>query len=95
MMDMQVVIVQIHQFLQMAIQGYSLLLMVYALMSWFPDAYHTKIGTWIIRLCEPYLDYFRRIIPSFGMISFSVMLGLAFLQLVSRGLTVIFSLLLN
>ncbi|MDT2827575.1 MAG: YggT family protein [Enterococcus viikkiensis] len=52
---------------------YSILLVVYALMSWFPGAYQSRLGQLLGRICEPFLDLFRRLPLQFGGIDFSIM----------------------
>ena len=42
---------------------YSWALIIYILMSWFPNARGSKIGQLLTRICEPYLEPFRRFIP--------------------------------
>lgn len=81
------IVVQIVRLLLTLINVYSTLLAVYALLSWFPQAYATKLGQWIRRLCDPYLSYFDRF--QFGGLSFSVILGIFVLQLLSQGIVAI------
>jgi YggT family protein len=83
----------IYQVLSTLIQAYSTLIIIYILMSWFPGAYQTKIGQIIVRLCEPYLGFFRRFIPPIGMISFSGIAAIVVLSLAERGLFSIYQLL--
>ena len=55
-----------------ALNFYSLLIIVYVLMSWFPvsgvleDAYRV-----LASVVEPYLGLFRRIVPNMGALDFS------------------------
>jgi YggT family protein len=55
-----------------ALNFYSLLILVYVIMSWFPmpglveDIYRV-LGS----IVDPYLGLFRRIVPTAGMIDFS------------------------
>lgn len=70
---------------------YSLILAVYALLSWFPQAYQSRITQFIAALCEPFVSYFRRF--KIGMMSFSVAIALIFLQFVRFGLIVIYQML--
>ncbi|MEG0496461.1 MAG: YggT family protein [Carnobacterium sp.] len=76
----------IYLILSKLIQVYSTLIIIYILMSWFPGAYQSKIGKIIVRLCEPYLGFFRRFIPPIGMISFSGIVAIVVLNLAQRGL---------
>ena len=40
---------------------YSFILVVYALLSWFPGAYQTSFGQLILRIVEPVLKPFQRV----------------------------------
>ncbi|WP_046175122.1 YggT family protein [Domibacillus indicus] len=73
-------------FLVRAIDLYSWALIIYILMSWFPDARNTSIGRFLTRICEPYLDPFRRIIPPLGMFDISPIVAFITLNLATRGL---------
>lgn len=72
--------------LQQLISLYSWALVIYILMSWFPNARDTFIGRFFSRICEPYLEPFRRIIPPFGMIDISPIVAFLVLNFASRGL---------
>lgn len=87
------ILTRLHYLLSLGLEIYSVLLVVYILMSWFPNAYQSKFGQFLSRICEPYLDVFRRIIPPLGMISISGIVALLVLQLADRGLNAIFMLL--
>ncbi|WP_075981001.1 YggT family protein [Bacillus massilinigeriensis] len=65
---------------------YSYALIIYILMSWFPNARETAIGRFFEKICEPYLEPFRRIIPPFGMIDFSPIVAFLVLRLATSGL---------
>jgi YggT family protein len=65
---------------------YSILLIVYIFMSWVPSTRETAIGRILERICEPYLDPFRRIIPPFGMIDVSPIVAILVLRLAQSGL---------
>ena len=73
-------------FLVQAIELYSWALIIYILMSWFPDARNTSIGRFLTRICEPYLDPFRRIIPPLGMFDISPIVAFITLNLATKGL---------
>lgn len=77
------------QLVRWGVSAYTTILLIYALMSWLPGARNSKFGYLIARLTEPYLDIFRRLIPSLGMVSFSVLAGILFLRLVEYGAQVI------
>lgn len=74
------------------IQFYSIALLVYILMSWFPGARESQFGYFLGKVCEPYLEPFRKIIPPIGMIDISPIVALLVLNyLIPRGLAEIFS----
>lgn len=66
-------IITLFYYLNRLVYLYSILLVVYALMSWFPGAYQSKFGQLLGRICEPFLDLFRRLPLQFGGLDFSVM----------------------
>ncbi|PKG22115.1 YggT family protein [Niallia nealsonii] len=72
--------------LQNVIKYYSYALIIFILMSWLPNARETSIGTFLARICEPYLEQFRKIIPPLGMIDISPIVALFVLQLANGGL---------
>lgn len=65
---------------------YSMLLVIYALLSWLPGGYDSQLGKIVLKLTRPYLDFFDRYIPSIGGISISVIAALFVLQLIRDGL---------
>lgn len=48
--------------------AYIMVIFVYVLMSWFPrmDGWIADIYTALGKLCDPYLDLFKRLIPPIG-----------------------------
>ena len=66
-------------------QFYSIALIVYILMSWIPAAYGSAVGRFLAKICDPYLDFFRRFIPPIGMIDISPIAALLVLNLVQKG----------
>lgn len=81
----------IFDILSTAIRIYSYALIIYILMSWFPSARETAIGRFLTRICEPYLEPFRRIIPPIAMIDFSPIVALLVLQFAGNGLVQLFN----
>ncbi|WP_174733853.1 YggT family protein [Mesobacillus harenae] len=69
---------------------YSWALIIYILMSWFPNAKETAIGQFLARICEPYLEPFRKFIPSLGMIDISPIVAILVLRFASDGLRQLF-----
>lgn len=68
---------------------YSLVLVVYALLSWFPNGRQSGFGQLISKLARPYLDIFDQFIPPIGGLSFNVIIGIFVLELIQRGLMAI------
>lgn len=66
---------------------YSMILFVYVLMSWIPQKSGIvgDIDTILGKLCDPYLDLFRRFIPPIGgMVDVSPIVALLVLQFAVR-----------
>lgn len=69
---------------------YTYALIVYILMSWFPNARDTGIGRFFTKICEPYLEPFRRFIPPIGMIDISPIVAILALNFAQQGLYQLF-----
>ena len=69
---------------------YQWALIIYIFMSWFPNARETGIGQFLTRICEPYLEPFRRIIPPLGMIDISPIVAFLVLRFASYGISELF-----
>jgi len=65
---------------------YQWALIIYIFMSWFPNARETAIGQFLARICEPFLEPFRRIVPSIGMIDISPIVAFLVLRFAVNGL---------
>ncbi|WOV86183.1 YggT family protein [Sporosarcina oncorhynchi] len=77
---------------QYAINIFSILLIIYILMSWVPASRETKIGKLIGRIAEPYLGFFRKFIPPLGMIDISPIVAIFVLRyLISPGVYQVYS----
>ncbi|TFB23283.1 YggT family protein [Filobacillus milosensis] len=74
-----------------AIQGYSFALIAYILMSWFPGARESSIGQFLAKICEPFLEPFRKIIPPIGMIDISPIVAIIVLNLAVDGAITLFT----
>jgi len=72
-------------------QLYTLALIVFILMSWFPGAYNTGLGRFLGQICDPFLGFFRRFIPSIAGLDFSPIVALLVLQFAERGLVYVLS----
>jgi len=69
---------------------YSWALIIYILLSWFPNARESGIGQFLARICEPYLEPFRKIIPPLGMIDISPIVAILVLRFATDGLRQLF-----
>ncbi|WP_028398932.1 YggT family protein [Ectobacillus panaciterrae] len=65
---------------------YYYALIVYILLSWLPSARDSSFGRFLARICEPYLEPFRRIIPPLGMIDISPIVAILVLRFAKTGL---------
>ncbi|MGP7817587.1 YggT family protein [Niallia sp. 01092] len=70
---------------------YSYALIIYILMSWIPSAKETGFGRILARICEPYLEQFRRFIPPIGMIDISPIVAIFVLRLAMGGVRQLFT----
>jgi YggT family protein len=68
------------------VRFYMYALIIYIFMSWIPNARETKFGEILGKICEPYLEVFRRFIPPLGMIDISPIVAIFALQLAASGL---------
>lgn len=73
---------------------YSIALIVYALLSWFPGAYQTKFGEFLTRIVEQYLKLFRRLPLQFAGLDFTVWVAILALNLLNRVVFYLISVLL-
>jgi YggT family protein len=76
--------------LQKLIEIYSWALIIYILLSWFPNARESSIGQFLARICEPYLEPFRKIIPPIGMMDISPIVAFLVLNFASNGLSKVY-----
>ena len=68
------------------INAYIWVIVIWCLLSWFPNARGTRLGEIINRLVEPYMRWFD-FIPPLGGISFSPVVAIFVLYLVLNGIT--------
>ena len=78
------ILFQLIRLLLRAIDLYTMLISVYIILTWFPQAHHTKLARWLQAICEPYLSYFDRF--RIGMFGFSAVFGLIFLEFLKLGI---------
>jgi len=82
--------IQVFNVLNLALEIYGYALIVYIFMSWFPGARESSFGQILTKICEPYLEQFRKFIPPLGMIDFSPIVAILVLQLARYGLAEFF-----
>ncbi|KIL47641.1 YggT family protein [Jeotgalibacillus campisalis] len=73
------------------IMFYSYALIIYILLSWFPNAKESSFGQTLAKLCEPYLEPFRKIIPPLGMIDISPLVAILVLNFARSGLATLYT----
>src|SRR3989440_12658384 len=75
----------VETFVNVFIGLYWLVIFVYILASWLRLPYSptlNRIQRFLYDVCEPYLRVFRRLLPSFGPLDLSPMIGLIVLFLI-------------
>ncbi|KKI93724.1 membrane protein [Bacillus sp. SA1-12] len=70
---------------------YSYAIIVYILLSWFPGARESGFGQFLAKICEPYLEPFRKIIPPLGMIDISPIVAILALRFAQYGVSSLFT----
>ncbi|WP_242222068.1 YggT family protein [Bacillus cereus group sp. BfR-BA-01380] len=78
------------QILFYLLEFYSYALIIYILLTWVPGARESTFGDFLARICEPYLEPFRRFIPPLGVIDISPIVAILVLRLAGSGLVRIF-----
>lgn len=82
---------QLLNILHLALTIYSWALIIYIFMSWFPGARESSFGVMLAKICEPYLEIFRKFIPPLGMIDLSPLVAIIVLSLARSGLITFFN----
>lgn len=67
-----------------ALDLYIMAIVVYALLSWFPGAYQTKLGQFLGAIVEPFQRWFS--FATIGMIGFAPLVAIFVLGIVRSGL---------
>ena len=71
------------RFIQNATDIYSLILVAFALLSWFPNSYGTQLERFLTTLSKPVLDPLRRLRLNFAGIDFTVWVAVILLRSLS------------
>ena len=72
------------RFIQNATDIYSWILVAFALLSWFPNAYETALGRFLTSLVKPILQPLRRLPLSIGGLDFSVWMAVVLVHLLGN-----------
>ena len=73
--------------IQNAVNIYSFILLAFALLSWFPNAYDSSLGRLIISLVRPVIEPLRKLNLQFGGLDFTVWGALVLIQFIGTILT--------
>ncbi|MDA3130990.1 YggT family protein [Aliibacillus thermotolerans] len=76
--------------LLIGMQIYSYVIIIYILMSWFPNARESSFGQMLGSIVEPYLEPFRKFIPPLGMIDISPIVAIIALHFARFGVQALF-----
>ena len=74
-------------FARVFVTVYSLLILAYIITSWVRLPYSiwlNRIQRFLYDVCDPYLRLWRRILPTFGPLDLSPVIGVAFLYILLR-----------
>lgn len=68
--------------IQNAVRIYSFILIAFALLSWFPNAYDSSLGRLIISLVRPVIEPLRKLNLQFGGLDFTVWVVIILIQFI-------------
>ena len=69
-----------------AVDIYSLILVAFAVMSWFPGAYESSLGRWIIALVKPVLAPLQRLPLQIAGLDLSVWVAVVLIRFLGENL---------
>jgi uncharacterized protein YggT (Ycf19 family) len=72
----------VESFISVFVYVYTLLILAYVISGWVTMPYSpwlNRVQRFLYDVCEPYLRLFRRILPTFGPLDLSPIVGVAFL----------------
>lgn len=70
---------------------YSVILIIYALMSWVPTLYGTWFGRIIVKVSRPYLSLFENLPLQFWGLDFSIVVAFIVLKFIQRFIVIVFN----
>ncbi|HHC5412076.1 TPA: YggT family protein [Staphylococcus aureus] len=85
------VLATIFKFILFVVEIYYFGMIIYFFTSWVPSIRETKVGYFLAKIYEPFLQLFRKIIPPIGIIDISSIAAIIVLVLFQRGLLQIFN----
>ena len=83
------------QFISNIIQIYSIILVIYALLSWFPGAPESALGQMVHRLVEPFLSLCKKLPLQFAGLDFTVLVAILLLNFLERLVAQLFLLMIG
>ncbi|CIP87426.1 MULTISPECIES: YggT family protein [Streptococcus] len=69
-----------------AVDIYSLILLAFAVMSWFPGAYESSLGRWIVALVKPVLAPLQRLPLQIAGLDLSVWVAIVLVRFLGENL---------
>ena len=69
-----------------AVDIYSLILVAFAVMSWFPGAYESSLGRWIVALVKPVLAPLQRLPLQIAGLDLSVWIAIVLVRFLGENL---------
>ncbi|HEU8997989.1 TPA: YggT family protein [Streptococcus pneumoniae] len=69
-----------------AVDIYSLILVAFAVMSWFPGAYESSLGRWIVALVKPVLAPLQRLPLQIAGLDLSVCVAIVLVRFLGENL---------
>ncbi|HHA0665409.1 TPA: YggT family protein [Staphylococcus aureus] len=85
------VLATIFKFILFVVEIYYLGMIIYFFTSWVPSIRETKVGYFLAKIYEPFLQPFRKVIPPIGIIDISSIAAIIVLVLFQKGLLQIFN----
>ena len=70
---------------------YSIIIVIYALMSWIPTLYGTWFGRIIVKVSRPYLSLFENLPLQFWGLDFSIVIAFIVLKFIQRFIVIVFN----
>ncbi|HGL6255772.1 TPA: YggT family protein [Staphylococcus aureus] len=85
------VLATIFKFILFVVKIYYFGMIIYFFTSWVPSIRETKVGYFLAKIYEPFLQPFRKVIPPIGIIDISSIAAIIVLVLFQKGLLQIFN----